>query len=359
MKVGVSTLLPIAAAALLGGFAASATPAQSASEQNLKPTPFDRTAALEATVRYRHARPAQTEAGALLKQSNLAEARQRAASAAKAAPAEEHNDQIRFPADVVFNGGDVVEMAESHPIFLLPNGKCPIATCWGNPEQFLRDFAGSSLAHIADQYVHEHSSNRYTLGKGASISYTPTPKTNPLTDADIRGFVHAVAAKDGTGLNHIYHVFLPPGQDECFTSADTACYSPDNPSTFAFCGYHSSVTFMDIGDVLYSVEPFQDVPGCNVRPGTPNGQLVDSTNNTLSHELMETITDPHGDAWFNFTAVILAGAEIADECSFFVVLPAGSSFATFFDPSVFKMGTHRYAVQPEYNNEDHGCTVEP
>jgi hypothetical protein len=30
------------------------------------------------------------------------------------------------------------------------------------------------------------------------------------------------------------------------------------------------------------------VLGCQVRPGTPNGQWVDSTNDALSHELFET-----------------------------------------------------------------------
>lgn len=109
--------------------------------------------------------------------------------------------------------------------------------------------------------------------------------------------MHAVASKEGSGYGHIYHVFLPPGQDECFSHPSKVCYSPDDPKTFVFCAYHSSVQFKDIGHVLYSVEPFQDVPGCSVRPGTPNGQLADSTNNSLSHELFETISDPDGNTW--------------------------------------------------------------
>jgi hypothetical protein len=133
------------------------------------------------------------------------------------------------------------------------------------------------------------------------------------------------------------------------------CYSPDVPATFAYCGYHSSVDFTDVGHVLYTVEPYQNVAGCSVRPGTPNGQLVDSTNNTLSHEEFETITDPDGSAWFNFTSVALGGAEIGDECSFFVIIPAGA----FFDPSVSTIGLHRYAVQPEYTNNEHACASNP
>jgi len=86
--------------------------------------------------------------------------------------------------------------------------------------------------------------------------------------------VHAVASATGdTGYGHIFHVFLAPGQDECFDSSFSVCYSPDNNNSFFFCAYHGSVDFSDIGHVLYSVEPFQNVPGCQVRPGTPNGQL--------------------------------------------------------------------------------------
>jgi len=29
-----------------------------------------------------------------------------------------------------------------------------------------------------------------------------------------------------------------------------------------FCGYHSSADFKDIGHVLYTVEPYQNVSGC-------------------------------------------------------------------------------------------------
>jgi hypothetical protein len=233
-------------------------------------------------------------------------------------------------------------------------------TCWGTPEAFLKDLAGSEFIHIVDPYTGLTTNNRYTLGKHAMISYKPTPKTAPLTDNDMLAVVHAVAAATGqSGYGHIYHVFLPPGQDECFTSTDGTCYSPDVPDTFAFCGYHSSADFMDIGHVLYTVEPFQDVAGCAVRPGTSNGQFGDSTYNTLSHETFETITDPDGTGWINFSSVILAGAEIGDECSFFKVVSTSKASQVFFDPSVFFIGIHRYGVQPEYANEEHACAVNP
>jgi len=354
-----SWFLAVVCSAFLGAGVTLAQ-AQDSARDEVKsgPTASDYAAASDATLVYRHARPANTQAGATLKQKEIAE---RGSSAMPAGATVTDNDQLRFPADLTYNGGAVVRMADAHAIYLLPNGNCAIAKCWGNPEEFLLDLRISEFVHITDQYVGTTANDRYSVGAHTKISYKPTPKTAPLTDADMQAIVHKVASASGqTGYGHIYHVFLPPGQDECFTATDGTCYSPDVPATFAFCGYHNSMDFKDIGHVLYTVEPFQDVAGCSVRPGTPNGQLVDSTDNTLSHETFETITDPDGTAWFNFTAVSLAGAEIGDECSFFVVIPTGPKTAeAFFDPSVSTIGFHRYAVQPEYANNDHACGSNP
>lgn len=367
---GLSWLLPIVCALFIGAFGLRVVRAQGSAQDEMKsaPTASDNAAADEATIIYRHAKPANTPAGSRLKQKEIASrfgssvSSSGASASGAASTAIEDNDQLRFPADLTYNGGRVVRIAEQHPIFLLPNGDCPIAKCWGDPETFLRDLWMSEFIHITDQYVGATANNRYPLAAHKLINYKPTPKTKPLTDADMLAVVHSVAVSLGgmAGYSNIYHVFLPPGQDECFTATDGICYSPDVTTTFVYCGYHSSADFKDIGHVLYTVEPFQNVLGCAVRPGTPNGQLVDSTNNVLSHEVFETITDPDGDAWFNFTAVSLGGEEIGDECSFFVVLPISPKMvAGFFDPSVSLIGNHRYAVQPEYRNLEHACASNP
>lgn len=260
---------------------------------------------------------------------------------------------IRYPADVVYQGGPTVQFAESHAVYMLPNGHCPISVCWGDPEGFLRDLTGSVFVHVLDQYAGLTSNNRYTVGRRARMNYTPP--SVPLTDNDIIAIVHSVAARTGaTGYGHIYHVFLPPGQDQCFDSTFSQCYSPDNLNTFFYCAYHSSADLPDIGHILYSVEPYQNTFGCSDPPGTPNGQLVDSTNDVLSHELFETISDPDGTGWWNSTPSVtgLFGEEIGDECVF-ITPPA------FGDPSVFRIDDKVYAVQLEYSNTRHGCTNTP
>src|SRR6185437_1681773 len=145
----------------------------------------------------------------------------------------------------------------------------------------------------------------------------------PFTDMDIRTIVHAVVRtlRLPTGYHSIFHVFLVPGQDECSTSAFDTCYSPDNADTFVFCADHGSVDFADVGHALYDIDPYADVTGCSSRPDGPNGQLVDSTNNVLSHETFEIISNPDGTAWWNELNLGAFEEEIGDECSFVLYIP--------------------------------------
>ena len=264
-----------------------------------------------------------------------------------------NQNSIAYPGDVTNQGGPTVYSAVSHPVYLLPNGTCPIATCWGAPETFLSAYTNSQFATVVNQYVGASGTGRYSLGKRWMVPYT-SPAT-PLTDVDMQTVVHALASKSGfTGYGHIFHIFLPPGQDECFDNTYTQCYSPDNAASFYFCAYHSSVDFSDIGHVVYTVEPYQNVLGCSVEPGTPNGQLIDSTNDVLSHELNETITDPDGTAWWNTQSGALYGQEIGDECFFLTFTYYPEVFSV---PFVYSMNGSLFATQPEYSNQVHGCAV--
>jgi len=223
----------------------------------------------------------------------------------------------RFPADLEFHDGHVVVSMQHVAIYMNPNGACTIASCWGDPEGFLSDLGKSDFIHVVDQYTGSTADDRYTVA-GTHVIINYKPNASPFTDADMRAVVHAVAAALGVpgGYGNEFHVFLPPGQDECFNLGFKVCYSPDDIKTFFFCAYHGSADFSDIGHVLYSVEPFQDNFGCSSRPGTPNGQLADSTNNVLSHEVFETITDPDGTAWWNSLDNGILGKRLGTNAAF-------------------------------------------
>ena len=285
----------------------------------------DYAAAAEATNAKHHAWPANTEAAKTIKITGLSNAHDDSAAqaAAEAAP---DSGGPRYPADLQYHGGPVAVSMNNHLIFLHPNGGCTIDGCWGNPGRFLHDLFQSDFIHVVDQYTGSTANDRYAVAEEATnISYTP-PST-PFTDADMRAIVHAVVVSRedddhgfATGYGNEYHVFLPPGQDECFTNTFTVCYSPDKRSTFVFCAYHASA------------------------------------------DTFETITDPDGTAWWNSLNNGLRGAEIGDECSFitFIANPnPPPAVLVFFDPSNVTLNGKPYAAQPEYNNAAHACTTTP
>ena len=238
-----------------------------------------------------------------------------------------------------------------------PNGS--IASNWGNPEGFLGDLNDSSFIQITNQYVGTNAEGRYPVGSHVRVHHGTPGMT--LYEHDIAAIVHAVAREHGAGGGNIYHVFLPQGTDTCFDitpqSPNPVCYSPDNPATFAFCGYHDAVAFHDIGIALFTVEPWQGPgSGCEIATPAPNGVLIDSTNNVLSHETFETITDPlPGLGYLNQTGGPLTGAEIGDECVLFNFSNSPGSYA----PPTFQINGKDYAVQLEYSNKFHGCVSQP
>jgi hypothetical protein len=286
-----------------------------------------------------HVLPAITEKGKVARQL---EARRRTAASNADNGSEGGQGGVSFyPGDLSYQGGAVLQATESHSIYVNCGAKC-----FGKPNQFLKNYGDSNFSHVTDEFVGTNANRRYTVGGSGSVKY---PVTGPLGPADFLAIVHASAEVFGTGHGHVHHIFFAPGIDVCANAALTVCYSPDNPATWYFCAFHGYVDFKDIGHVLFTIEPYANVAGCQVGiVPSPNGLLVDSTSNVLSHELTETITDPDLDAWWNTYSGPLGGAEIGDECVQY----------SFSYPNTSINGT-LYEIQPEYSNLEHGCVYRP
>ncbi len=252
-----------------------------------------------------------------------------------------------------YHGGVIIGGAQQHAILVSTNYEnCYVdpsapSTCWGVPGTNQTDLGASAyLNSVLNQYTNLNQINRYTRGTQAFVTLnvlTSHPGIrNPVIDeSDLLLLAYNAASQLGFGYGHIYHIFLPPNTDTCFDQT-AQCYSPDNPSSFTFCAYHSSVNFGNGKNIIYTVEPYQDVFGCGFTGGintTSSGDdLIDSTMNALTHELFETISDPDvGTAWIN-----PAGDEIADICA--------GHFTTI------NMNGHNYTVQSMWSNAIHLCT---
>jgi hypothetical protein len=242
---------------------------------------------------------------------------------------------VNSPYDLTWSGGPTVQGATNRNVYV--NCTTTVAGCWGTgaltPATFLRDLNTSSLIQIADQYVNEDAAGKFSALQELATSTTFANNTASLNDVYAILFAASNFTK-ASGYNNIYHVFLPAGTDMCITS--TECYSPDNPATFAFCAFHGSVNFGPHWHVLYTVQPYQAVPGCVLPTQT---RVIDGTASTLSHEFFETVTDPDLDAWFN----LLTGNEVADLCFGFRISQ--------------KISSNDYVVQEEYSNTIHDCTT--
>jgi len=198
---------------------------------------------------------------------------------------------------------------------------------------------------VLDQYIGLTQTNRYSKGVSLSghIGVLPgqVAQHNPVvSESDLLWTIYAAASQAGGGYGNIYHIFLPPGVDTCFDLRNL-CYSPDYKPSFAFCAYHASVTFTGIGHVLYTIQPYANVPGCRITGGvnaTSGGDdPIDSHASLILHELAETITDPDGNAWYdpNFN-------EVGDIC-----LPVRNTT---------QLAANFYTLQFLYSNHAHACT---
>ena len=213
--------------------------------------------------------------------------------------------------------------------------------------RFFQDIGGSSLYGVATQYYQTvggtttNIANSSTFG-GAYVdtSIYPGPA---LTDSEIQSEVTKVMALKGWtgGIGHEFFVFTAKNEVSC---AGVEC------SNAVFCAYHGSFT-SGSQEILYADQPYTGTTpvGCET-PTSPNNDLdADSTINVVSHELMETVTDPSvGNS--NYAWVDSSGNEIGDKCNF-------TFGATNAQGADLVANGHPYIVQQEWSNKVSGCSM--
>jgi hypothetical protein len=245
-----------------------------------------------------------------------------------------------------YNGGPV-EAGGSHNylIFWEPTGSTVASNYNATLQQFFGDIGGSSLYGVAAQYyqtvngANQNIANSATLG-GAWTDTTAYP-SGSLQDSQVQSEVAKAIQTNGwpTGNGNEYFVYLSKGESECM---GTTC------SFSTFCAYHGTFS-SGTATVLYAAMPYAgtDLSGCGIQTGggTPNGADTDAEISIASHELMETVTDPQLNAWFDAT-----GAEIGDKCAY-------TYGATNADGSDITINSHAYIVQEEFSNSNLGCAI--
>lgn len=129
----------------------------------------------------------------------------------------------------------------------------------------------------------------------------------------------------------LYAIFFRSGQ---------TISSPDGNSVNNFCAYHDTMTYKS-STAYFAVIPYEvSNPGCKAA-----STYFNSLTTVVSHELVESITDPgvglNRLSWYDES-----NGEIADICAG----PSSSVLVTGGDGV-------RYAVQREWSNRAHACIV--
>ena len=119
-------------------------------------------------------------------------------------------------------------------------------------------------------------------------------------------------------------------------------FTSNHPSNVNFCAWHSSASCNGVTFQIAYLPNADGVAGCNFDPVknlncNSYSQGTRSIADSLAHELMETVSDPHIDAWYDKDK-----SEIGDKCSFNY-------------QSCVNLSTGSWQLQTEWSNAAQGC----
>jgi hypothetical protein len=263
--------------------------------------------------------------------------------------------QANSKGDLTYQGGQVIDgRANIYLVFWIDASFQPASPQFVSlTQQFVQDLGQSPLYANISQY-HDAQNRHPTCAilTGTFIDTRPFPAnlvagwkkgagnhsgTDTLSDTLWRNELTGIAAQQGWNTHDSHNLFI---------LLPTINWGP--------CGYHAY--FKEDGQsgspwafISYSSDKGKGQAQCADAPQSPNDdRIADITVDTLSHELLESVSDPRLDAWKGH-----GGLEAADKCQF--ISPATINPNTH--GNVTWQG-HTYLIQEEYDNLRHGCVLQ-
>ncbi len=232
------------------------------------------------------------------------------------------------PAMLTYGNGALLTNVEVYTIFWgAAWNQSPQTDLLTQINQFFDMVLTSQLIDLLGQY----SVPGKIIGHGSRIGSFTNLASEPggngqVSDAQLQQEIQTLLANGSipaATANTLYFVYLPPNVTLTGPAAGgggTSCVD--------FCGYHWFIAGTN-PEVYYAAMPF---PGCN---GCLGGLTqIQSLTSVSSHELCESITDPH--PWTGWNS---SQGEIGDICAWQTDVIAG------------------YTVQKEWSNRDGMCTI--
>lgn len=252
----------------------------------------------------------------------------------------------------------------TYAIYWIPPGYSVSASYQSLIDGFFQNVAAASghtdnVYSVLTQYGDSTGPGDYASSFGGSFVDTdpfPTsgctdgPLPICLTDAQLQAEIAKVLAAKGwsAGLGREFFVFTPLQVGSCIDSDSSTCaYS-------YYCAYHSSFT-SGAGTVVYANEPYAALPAAGNACDSgerPNGDDADAAINLVSHEHIESVTDPLLNAWFD-----QAGFEIGDKCAWIFGQLLGSTGGSGTDTDYNEqIGGGQYYLQEEWSNRTYDAS---
>jgi hypothetical protein len=232
-----------------------------------------------------------------------------------------------------YHGGDVME--NPHNVYFVWYGNWNGNTALSILPQFIAGLNGSFYFNTNASYFDNsrHVQNAVTMSTQVFDAYS---QGTTLDDGAIRAVIsRGLSVGLPADRNGIYFVLTSADVDQ--TSLGGFCVRQ--------CGYHS-YTNLNGTDIKYSFVGNADrCPGACasslLSPTSPNGNRgADAMASVMAHEINETVTDPHLNAWYDS-----AGQEVGDKCAW----NFGTTFVTPNGANAnVTLGSNNYLVQQNW-----------
>jgi hypothetical protein len=270
------------------------------------------------------------------------------------APANQHlapiGDAVVTGNGIEYAGGPV--MLGPHNVYFIWYGNFAGNNATSILPELISGFSGSLYFNTNTTYgdVNSNIANTVTMAKQVFDNGSHGTALNNTT------FSQVISAPLNSGAlpvdpNGIYFLLTSPDVTLTFPPAPDG--SPQGFCT-AFCGFHTSGTFGTtdikvafVGDPATQC-PATHRPNCSHQSLSPNGnEGADAMANVMAHELNETVTDPHGDAWFH----VNTAGENGDLCNF----NFGSTFTALNGANAnVVLSGRQYLIQQNWLNANGG-----
>jgi hypothetical protein len=227
---------------------------------------------------------------------------------------------------LVDHGGPVLPTSNVYGIYWGSFGSSDIPAALG---EFFSGFGGSHYSNISKQYMRGASNPQATYQALANDPSSP-PSSPPSVSTIVN---EACSAISGAGR--------APDAVGVYVVATS-----NFPNSVNYCGWHSAGTCGSQTISVVYLPNVTGVSGCLVAPSTnssyPNSYSASAQSmaNIAAHEMSETITDQHLNAWYDWS-----GQEIGDKCAWLFGNPVQLTN---------QVGIW-WKVQEEWSNANNGC----